>query len=40
MNQYTKYFDGEQGVGELQDDGSYIIRISTDNYTNLWEGDL
>ena len=40
MNQYTKYFDGEQGVGELQEDGSYIIRISTDNYTNLWEGDL
>ena len=40
MNQYTKYFDGEQSVGELQEDGSYIIRISTDNYTNLWEGDL
>ena len=40
MNQYTKYFDGEQGVGELQEDGSYIIRISTDNYTGLWEGDL
>ena len=40
MNQYTKYFDGEQSVGELQEDGSYIIRVSTDNYTNLWEGDL
>ena len=40
MNQYTKYFDGEQSVGELQEDGSYIIRISTDNYTGLWEGDL
>ena len=40
MNQYTKYFDGEQSVGELQEDGSYIIRISTDNYTSLWEGDL
>ena len=40
MNQYPKYFDGEQSVGELQEDGSYIIRISTDNYTNLWEGDL
>ena len=40
MNQYPKYFDGEQGVGELQEDGSYIIRISTDNYTGLWEGDL
>ena len=40
MNQYTKYFDGEQSVGELQEDGSYIIRISTDNYTDLLEGDL
>ena len=40
MRQYTKYFDGEQSVGELQEDGSYIIRISTDNYTDLWEGDL
>ena len=40
MKQYTKYFDGEQSVGELQEDGSYIIRISTDNYTDLWEGDL
>ena len=40
MNQYLKYFDGEQSVGELQEDGSYIIRISTDNYTSLWEGDL
>ena len=40
MNQYPNYFDGEQSVGELQEDGNYIIRISTDNYTNLWEGDL
>ena len=29
MNQYPKYFDGEQSVGELQTDGTYKIVIKT-----------
>ena len=34
MNQYPKYFDGEQSVGELQDDGSYKITLETYSQTN------
>ena len=41
MNQYLEYFDGVQSTGELQDDGTYKIEVSTENEfknTNLWDG--
>lgn len=31
MNQYPKYFDGVQSTGELQEDGSYKIKLSSSN---------
>lgn len=37
MNQFPIYFDGEQSVGELQEDDTYNITIHTDNYSSRWE---
>ena len=37
LNQDLKYFEGIQGFGELQEDGSYKITIVSDNYSWLWK---
>jgi surface protein len=37
LNQDLKYFEGIQGLGELQEDGSYKITIVSDNYNWLWK---
>lgn len=39
MNQYPSYFDGIQNTGELQDDGTYKIDVSTNNggFKNLFD---
>ena len=39
MNQYPEYFNGVQSVGELQDDGTYKIEVSTNNggFKNLFD---
>lgn len=35
MNQYPEYFDGVQNTGELQDDGTYLIGIKTNEGFNV-----
>ena len=35
MNQYPNYFNGEQSTGELQDDGTYLIGIKTNEGFNV-----
>lgn len=39
MNQYPRYFNGVQNTGELQDDGTYKIDVSTNNggFKNLFD---
>lgn len=39
MNQYPSYFNGVQSTGELQDDGTYKIDVSTNNggFKNLFD---
>lgn len=35
MNQYPEYFNGVQSTGELQDDGTYLIGIKTNEGFNI-----
>jgi surface protein len=37
LNQDLEYFEGIQGFGGLQEDGSYKITIVSDNYSWLWK---